>query len=102
MRKIKLVEMFEDERDRLSFGRVQGFVVMSMVVGCMTVLTIKAGAPMALPDSWLTLLGIATGGYLGTKGIGQINKPSSESSSTSVTKTSVTNTDVHQKQDEQS
>jgi hypothetical protein len=86
-RTVRLVEMFEDERDRLSFGRVQGFVVMALVVTCMAVLTIKSGSPMALPDSWLTLLGIATGGYLGTKGIGMVgNKtPSSKTESTSVT-----------------
>lgn len=63
------VEMFQGERGEISFARVQGVGCFAMVSLCTMVLTVKQGVPMDIPESWLTLLALSTGGYLGAKGI---------------------------------
>jgi hypothetical protein len=62
-------ETLQGESGNYSFARVQGAFTALMVIGLTAYSTLRTGVPMAIPDSWLTLLGISMGGYLGAKGI---------------------------------
>lgn len=64
-----IADMFRDERGSTSISRVNAFLSFAFVTGATTWVTIKTGAPVEIPESWLTLFGITMGGYLGAKGI---------------------------------
>lgn len=66
------LEALQDETGAYSFARVQATVSCLMVCGLTTYLTLKTGTVIAIPESWLTLVGISMGGYLGSKGIATV------------------------------
>lgn len=65
------MELLKDEGGTHSVSRLAPFASLVLVVGGTAVLSLKAGTPIAIPDSWLTFFGLTLGGYLGAKGINQ-------------------------------
>lgn len=89
---MRLLETLQDETGSYSFARIQATATCLMVMGLASYLTVKAGAMVPIPESWLTLLGISMGGYLGSKGISSVTtpKPTVNSVETSATSTVIT------------
>lgn len=69
---MKGFETLQDETGAYSFARVQAAVTCLMVIALITYLTLKTGSAVAIPESWLTLVGLSVGGYLGSKGIATV------------------------------